>query len=274
MVVTDLDGTLLPASKRFSQTDLATLQRLEEQGIIRAIATGRSLFSARQVLPPDFPIDYLIFSSGAGIMEWTTQKLLITHNLLSHELQQASALLRAHALDFMLHYPIPENHRFFYYVTGRDNPDFLRRYRRYQQFATPFDPQRPPLESACQIIAIDPNQGESSRYQTIQQALPALKVIRSTSPLDGLSTWIEIFPSTVSKALGSEWLARQHRTQADYALAVGNDYNDLDVLEWAGHSAVVSNAPTDLTQRYQTVRSHNENGFSEAVTLWMNALSL
>lgn len=269
IVVTDLDGTLLPATGKFSRTDLNTLKWLGTQGIIRAIATGRSLFSARRVLPLDFPIDYLIFSSGAGIMDWRTGKLLITHNLEQDDIQRVSRLLQTYELDFMIHHPIPENHRFLYYATGRDNPDFLRRYLRYKEFSQPLVLSRLSLEAACQIVAIDPKQGDASRYRIIRQQLPALRVIRSTSPLDGASTWIEIFPATVSKALASAWVAGQHAIPARNALAIGNDYNDLDLLEWAGHSVVVSNAPADLTQTYHTVSSHNKNGFTEAVSFRM-----
>jgi Cof subfamily protein (haloacid dehalogenase superfamily) len=273
MVVTDLDGTLLPATREFSHTDLNTLKWLGEQGIMCAIATGRSLFSAKGVLPPDFPIDYLIFSSGAGIMHWPTKTLLMTHKLEQSEIHQASGLLQAHELDFMIHHPIPENHRFLYYDTGRNTPDFLRRYRRYKEFAQPLKSDQPGLEAACQIVAIDPYRGDASRYRIIRQQLPTLKVIRSTSPLDGASTWIEIFPTTVSKALASEWVAGRHTIPIRNTLAIGNDYNDLDLLEWAGHSIVVSNAPSELTQTYQTVSSHNENGFTEAVSFWITNIA-
>lgn len=270
MVITDLDGTLLRANGTFSRTDLNTLKELGHRNILRVIATGRSLFSANTVIPPDLPIDYLIFSSGAGIMHWKTQKLLITHNLASAEIRQAFELLHAYKLDFMLHYPIPDNHRFLYHDTMRHNPDFQRRYQRYRQFAARLDLSKPLIQTACQFVAIDPSPGKSSCYAVIQRHLPDLKVIRSTSPMDGISTWIEIFPATVSKGLAGDWVARQHNVQTTATLAVGNDYNDLDVLDWAGRSIVVSNAPADLKQQYQTtINSHDENGFTESVTLWL-----
>jgi len=45
---------------------------------------------------------------------------------------------------------------------------------------------------------------------------------------------------------------------------VGNDYNDLDLLEWAGKSYVVENAPTDLKARFPAVASNNHGGVAEA----------
>lgn len=268
MVVSDLDGTLLRADRTFSATDLATLKALESHQILRAIATGRSLYSASTMIPPDFPIEYLIFSSGAGVAAWPDRALLMTHSLDAAQIEEAADLLLTHELDFMIHYPIPDNHRFVFHATAHENPDFQRRCQRYLPFAEPLDWSRPMLPAACQIVAIDPRPGEASQYAAVRDALPQLKVIRTTSPFDGVSTWIEIFPRTVSKGMAGDWVARRHGIFPASVLAVGNDYNDLDLLDWAGTGIVVGNAPPELQQRYRTVSSHNDNGFTEAVTAW------
>jgi HAD superfamily hydrolase (TIGR01484 family) len=271
MVITDLDGTLLQTEGIISVTNLATLEELGRRQIVRVIATGRSLYSARHLLPDSFPIDYLIFSSGAGILDWCTQQLLVAHHLTGEELAVAIDLLLMYDVDFMVHKPIPDNHYFSYHATGRENPDFVRRYQRYQAFAVPLDLASSDQHQACQIVAIDPNQGSQSKYDLIKQQLRTLKVIRSTSPMDGVSTWIEIFPASVSKALASEWLARKHNVNRTTTLALGNDYNDLDLLQWAGHNFVVCNAPSDLKHAYRSVNSNDDDGFTEAVKIWLDS---
>jgi len=75
IVITDLDGTLLPSKGAFHPTDVATLQALAQTPILRLIATGRSLYSAYKAIPLNFPIDYLIFSSGAGILDCIPNRL-------------------------------------------------------------------------------------------------------------------------------------------------------------------------------------------------------
>lgn len=269
LVITDLDGTLLQTNRKFSPTDIATLEELGRNHTLRLIATGRSLYSAKDVIPPDFPIDYLIFSSGAGIVDWASQRILISYHLSEDEISTAIELLVAHHLDFMVHKPIPDNHYFWYHRQNHENPDFLRRYRRYQAFASPLTVPNFTVKKACQLLAIDPRQGPHSHYEHIKHRLPMLKVIRSTSPLDGASTWIEIFPKSVSKSLAGLWLARKYAIPQTDVLALGNDYNDLDLLDWAGTSFVVSNAPVELQRRYKTVKSNNNNGFTDAVNTWV-----
>lgn len=271
MVITDLDGTLLRSDRTFSPANLATLEYLGERQILRVIATGRSLYSLRKVVPEDFPIDYVIFSSGAGIIDWRTQQLLIAHHLSLQEVTTALNLLMEHHLDFMLHHPIPENHHFWYYSTGRENPDFFRRYELYRDFAAPFHPTGMPVpEKACQFVAIVSFPEAFSQYTIVREQLPGLKVIRATSPLDSASIWIEIFPQSVSKALASAWLADRFQLPYSQILALGNDYNDLDLLQWAEYSVVVANAPSDLKALYRIVRSNDQDGFTQAVEMWMN----
>ena len=62
LVASDLDGTLLNMDKTVSADDFSTLNSLGDKNIYRVIATGRTLFSLKEVITKDFPIDYIIFS--------------------------------------------------------------------------------------------------------------------------------------------------------------------------------------------------------------------
>ena len=71
-VFTDLDGTLLGSDQQLSPANHDVLEVLGQQGILRVVVTGRSLFSCRRVLDRSFPIDLLVTSSGAGIFSFPT----------------------------------------------------------------------------------------------------------------------------------------------------------------------------------------------------------
>jgi hydroxymethylpyrimidine pyrophosphatase-like HAD family hydrolase len=116
------------------------------------------------------------------------------------------------------------------------------------------------------LLAVIPPDLE--RMEVLRRALSGLQVIRTTSPVDGRSIWVEFFPQGVSKASGCAWLAdRLGLGQAD-VYALGNDYNDLHMLEWAGHAAVVANAASDLREQFAVVSSHDEDGLTSACTRW------
>ena len=53
-------------------------------------------------------------------------------------------------------------------------------------------------------------------------------------------------------------------------VSVGNDYNDLDLLEWTDTSYVVGNAPQDLKNRFTGVASNDSGGVAEAAQRWLD----
>ncbi len=264
MVVTDLDGTLLDASARLGGANRQALERLGETGSLRVIATGRSLHSAERVLDADFPIDYLVFSSGAGILDWRSRALLVAHEMQGADAEGTLELLLGMGLAFMVHHGVPDNHHFYFHRVDGDNPDFDRRCERYSDFAAPLRGRILDQMQVSQFLAIEAP-GSDSKYDTLVTALEHLNVVLTTSPLDHRSRWIEIFPPAASKSQASEWLRERHAVAHHDVLAVGNDYNDRDLLEWSHHSYVVANAAASLKARYQVVASNDEQGFAEAV---------
>lgn len=263
MVITDLDGTLANPDGKISKSDLNTLKQLGDNSIIRVIATGRSLYSANKVLDDNLPIDYLLFSSGAGILKWKNKEIIKNASLNAKEMQSINKYLMNINADFMLHFPIPDNHKFFYHESGKNNPDFIRRIKVYNQFCGPINSRPLTLKTACQYVIIVAD--NSITHEKISEELKAFSVIRTTSPLDKQTLWIEIFPANISKGQSAAWLCNDLCINQEDVLSIGNDYNDLDLLEWSGYSFVVENAPSVLRNQFNFTKSNHESALMHAV---------
>ncbi|MCG8615242.1 MAG: HAD hydrolase family protein, partial [Desulfobacterales bacterium] len=98
----------------------------------------------------------------------------------------------------------------------------------------------------------------------IQGQLADFSVIHATSPLDHRSAWIEVFHPEVSKSRSVNWLTDKLGISQDRVVAVGNDYNDHDLLEWAGLGLLVANGPDDMKERFTAVATNNRCGVSDA----------
>lgn len=268
MIITDLDGTLLRDDKTVSEDDYKTLLRFGEQSVLRVVATGRNLFSVSKVLPDTFPIDYLVFSTGAGIVEWKTKRIIETYHLRAGEISMVFRFLRKNGHDFMIHGPIPDNHHFVYYKGTKDNPDFFRRIGHYKDFSKEGVNGKLPMQNACQFLIIEPETTSLDTYHDMKRNLPDVKIIRTTSPLDKKSLWIEIYSNRVSKAHAGAYIAGLHSIPSEHVVAIGNDYNDVDMLRWAGTKSVVANAPGELQREFPTVPGNNCSGFTHAVEEW------
>ena len=265
MVVTDLDGTLLNSDQKVSADDLKSMKDLGDQGIIRVIATGRSPYSFQRVMATDFPIDYLIFSSGAGIMDYRSKEILYSKNLPEKIVHDIAGTFRDLNIPFKVLAPVPENHNYVYYKNGELHPDFVRRMETYRGFEKPISFDPPNFGEACQFLIILPP--DPARFEELKSLFEGVKVIRATSPLDHKSIWMEIYHRDVSKGKAVDYLCKMNRIHSGEVMGIGNDYNDTDLLEFVGQPFVVANAPSELKALYRMATSHNESGFSEAVKI-------
>jgi len=269
LFILDFDGTLLRSDRTVASEDREALQQLGELGIIRVIATGRSLFSFNTVTISNLPMDFVIFSTGAGLTQYNGAEIIRKLHLEARAVDLATKVLKAHRLDFMIHRTIPDNHRFAYYRTNHNNADFDRRLELYRRYADMLTETSIGFGPATQLLAVVPAAGGIAVLDAIRKELVDFNVIQTTSPLDGQSTWIEIFPATVSKSQTAAWLAEELQIDKRQTVSIGNDYNDLDLLEWTASSYVVDNAPADLKYRFTTVASNDNGGVAQAVKKWL-----
>lgn len=263
MLITDLDGTLLNNDHCVSQQDRDTLFQLGRKNILRVIATGRSYYSVQKVLPADFPIDFIILSSGIGIMDWQNKQLIATHSIDEMTVEKTIPLLKQNQVNFMLHAPLPDNHYFMYFKNNHTNKDFNRRLELYKKFAKPLQSVPYEIGQASQFVCIFPP--DEHFPEELKNELTNLNLVRATSPIDHKSKWYELYPSQVSKAKAAGFLANKFGIDSNEAVALGNDYNDRDLLDWAGSPFVVENAPEELKSIYPVTVSNTQSALSRCV---------
>ena len=270
MIVTDLDGTLLNSDGSISDTDFETLENLGKQGYCRVIATGRSPFSISKTFVLDqLPIDYLVFSSGSGIIDLKSNNMILAYNLSEKQVKRAYNHLNFLGLDFFILDPVPDNHKCKYSKASYNNTDFEHRLSLYKEYAEDITAKHFEPSQSCQFIAILNGKDAVEIYEEVKVYFHDLAVIRSTSPLDHRSLWLEIYSPEVSKANGIRHLAELHSISQKNIMAVGNDYNDIDMLRWAGHGYAVKNAPDEMKDEFIPVASNNHSGFTDAVKRWL-----
>ena len=264
VVITDLDGTILPRGGRISGAVLDAFQRIGKSGNVRIIATGRNLYSARQVLADDFPIDYLVFASGAGVMRWRDKKILSAYHLSEKDAHEIARYLWDFSINFTVQREIPNNHYYYYTEHYPQHSDYLRRLETYKMFGIPISsPEEIHGEITQFVMILDAVQ--LRLIEDIRMQLAGYSIVRTTSPLDNRAIWLEIFAKGVNKGTACRNLLEWLGIDCANCVGLGNDYNDVDFLDICGHAAVVSNASVQLKALYKTVASDREDGFVEFV---------
>ena len=280
LFVTDLDGTLLTDRKNIAVADLHALQHLRDRGFLVAIATGRSNYSFNKLIDQldssglnnALAVDYVIVSTGAGLMTFPDSRIVTSFALSNDDVFCISEYLENYGLDYMIHKPVPDTKRFLYSSHGGDNPDFHNRLKIYKSYSTPFSKSNlQKFGKATEVVCIVPAEEGHVLADKLMTELSQFSVIKATSPLDGESVWIEIFPSNVSKSQTTAFLAERMNIQHQNICAVGNDFNDDDLLQWVEHGYLVSNGPSSMKEKLHVVGSNNEGGVCEAIDHWLGS---
>ena len=80
-------------------------------------------------------------------------------------------------------------------------------------------------------------------------------------------TLIDILPPDVSKGHGVAKLAEMNALSPDEVMVIGDNFNDLEMLEYASTAVVMGNADPSLLERpeFYTTLSNDESGVAAAI---------
>lgn len=264
-LIIDLDGTVLPARQRaISPGNLDALHRAARRGLTRVLATGRSPRSLLRALPGGLPVDYIVFSSGAGILRCSDNAILYRRELTLADTLHVASILWPHDINFTIQAHIPHNHRFLYREASTPHEDFRRRIQDYPGQGLPIHSLSDIRDGGTQFLAIlDARQ--LPLHHHLRAALASYSVIRATSPVDHQAIWTEIFAPGVNKGTSCQWLLHHLGLTFAECAGLGNDYNDVDFLTRCAHPAVVANAPDDLRRRFPVVPADTLDGLAHFI---------
>ncbi len=251
LVAIDMDGTLLPTfSQQISSRNAQALKAAQEAGIVVAIATGRRQAYSAPIfdglgLRADMP---LLTSNGAVTRTLAGQPLDRSH-MDAKVARALCGLLRPFgAVVFTFDHEGP----------GELVLEDLE--QTHGRIALWVDTNRKsiavvkPLEDALQD-GNDPIQGMVagglSKMRHAEKALKesswnnACACIRTEYPGRDLSI-LDLLPPGVSKGWALQRLAARLGINRKETMAIGDNWNDVDMLEWAGQSVMMGNAAQEL----------------------------
>jgi Cof subfamily protein (haloacid dehalogenase superfamily) len=267
LIAVDIDGTLLNSQFRISEMDLQSLRRANQQGIEVILVTGRrhafALPIAQQL---GFDL-WLISSNGAvtrslrgeafhrdllpattclelcAAMQEFRGNMVVTFD---KESKGALVLERMDELTSSIRHWLEKNMQYIEFVV--------------------------PIENA---VVADPVQamfcGPISRMQVAVRALEfsqikdQITVVRTEYPVRDLCI-VDVLNRDCSKGHALKRWAQYRGIPREQVMAIGDNFNDLEMLAFAGVPFIMGNACEELKARGWPVTSCNdENGVAAAV---------
>ena len=264
LVATDLDGTFLKDDRSISANNLKALHLLGDKDMIRVAATGRNLHKVEEVIRGDVPFDYIVFSSGAGVFDWKRRKHIFNRNIDSKSSKKISNYFIERRLNFHAFFPVPQNHKHWYFRGDKKCEEFERYFEFNNAYATDITKSGIPETEMCQFLVIIPeNREKFEQFKTEVESLSSgIRVIRTSSPITKGYIWIEVFHKSVSKGNGVQHICDLHDIEYGSTMGIGNDYNDFDLLDFTAYSFMTENAPSEISELYETAPSNENDAFA------------
>ena len=267
LIAIDIDGTLLNSHFEVSQANLQALRRAHAEGLEIVLVTGRRHTFAMPIATTlGFDL-WLMSSNGAvtksssgelfhrDLLPAATARKLLQHmsefrgnTVLTFDLEGKGALIVERTDE--LHGSISR---------------WMEKNSAYIEYAVP-------LEKA---LTCDPIQamfcGTIARMQQAQWHLANagmqddITVLKTEYPARDL-TIVDVLNQGCSKGHAVARWAQHRRLSRDQVMAIGDNYNDVEMLEFAGVPVIMGNACPELKRAGWTVTFDNDrNGVAAAI---------
>lgn len=265
LIATDLDGTFLGKGCDMPEENLKAVKAAQAKGILVCACTARPFCMGKHMVKKGGFDDLCVINNGAAVVDASTGRQLYRKGIPPEYFR--GLLEAAISFDAMVQ---SWNHEFvgLYSSTMGD-----RGLQRLQEWTNPN------YEMHCEMRVYDTVENmdlgcrdvaeklmiwmDYRHAKEVEQALSKVCDVEITSSFSGL---IEVTMPGATKGQGLRRMAELYGIAPEHVMAVGDNFNDIGMLEFAGIKVAVGNCEESLRKVAQYVVASNlEAGFAQAV---------
>ena len=278
LIASDMDGTLLDSKMSISKDNASAIREAERLGIEFMIATGRAYTEAKPVLDEAGIKCAMISLNGAKVFDKDG------NTLFTAGIEKKTT---AEVMDIM------DANNVYFEVSTNKGIFSAHQEKRIENFAAHIASTMPHLTykvaiamSAAHLSLLNINYIEDIRTLLDQEDIEILKIIgfsmdgpKILAPasaqvrqlLDLVVTSsaqnnIEINHKNAQKGIAVAHVAKDRGIPAKEVMTIGDNFNDVSMLQWADVSFAMGNAELEVKDHAKYVTSTNlENGVGEAI---------
>jgi len=267
LIAVDLDGTLLNSKVELSTENRDALNRAHEAGIEIVLGTGRRHDFALPIAK-SLEFDLWLFSSNGAVTRSTRDETFHRDLLPKETAIRLAQAMRRYRNYMVLTFDRPamgaivcENHEELYGVIQRwmdKNADFIE-YISPIELALTEDPIQAMFCGPIELM----NQAQEDLNATGFRE--DMTVLRTQYDFRDLCI-VDILNAGCSKGHALERWAQHRGLERSEVMAIGDNYNDVEMLTFAGHPVIMGNACAELKLNGWTeTLHHDEHGVAAAI---------
>jgi Cof subfamily protein (haloacid dehalogenase superfamily) len=253
LVAIDLDGTLLTDDYKILPQSKAGLKLLQQADIGIIICTGRGPNACYHIMDELQLEGYYITHNGGVTLHYPGHEIYSINDMTRQELEGVISFCREKSIHFDVSTP------FHMYIEGI-TPAAEQMYQLYR--VEPI--LRPSIEGVNEQFAKFTLFAEESildkAYPILIKKNPHLRISRSGK------TFIDVLHPNATKEIALKQYCDAKGIAAEEVVAIGNYFNDIGMLHWAGLGIAMANSPDEVIRAADKItEGNNEFGILKAI---------
>ncbi|MBP1989227.1 Cof-type HAD-IIB family hydrolase [Paenibacillus eucommiae] len=257
LIALDVDGTLLNDNYQISDKTKQIIRRVHEEGSQIVLCTGRGPASTLPILDELGLEGTVITHNGAATVhsDSSGKQLLHQYPFSLDDIQSMLQYVRSENIHFDVNTP------FDMYI------EKLEEYEKqmYKKFL--IDPQIVANVTDLLLPIVKFTLfGQPEVLDRVQQVWEEQKLYGSLRMIRSGDLFIDLMNPLANKGNALKDLAESWNIDAKHVMAVGNYYNDIEMMSYAGLGLAVANSPDGVKAAADAViASNNDDGVYEAI---------
>lgn len=236
LIACDLDETLIKPDRTIDEKDIVAIQKLKNKGVKFVLATGRGYNTVQGTLKEldlwNEPDQYVISYNGGAITENKGNRLLFFKGISFEKAQELYR--RGLSYDVCIH--VYTKDAVYAYNLTEDEKAYVKNRQKMTEI---FDSNIDFLKGQ-EIVKVLYTNTDFEYLQKIDQDLKDITFDMDVSYSS--NRYIEFNQKGVNKGAGLKQLASLLHVDIKDTIAIGDNYNDLSMIQIAGLGAGVQNA--------------------------------
>ncbi|HEX8118823.1 MAG TPA: HAD family hydrolase [Pyrinomonadaceae bacterium] len=276
LIALDLDGTLLDSRGRVPERNRAAIDEARARGVGVALVTGRRFRDARP-LALELGLDVPVIAHNGALTKHAHSLETVSATLMPVEAARAVVRIgRVHGADALVSddhvgagllvydHVSPGNTALVKYiewsrrVVGEDAAAAIRRVESLDEYLD-HDPLHVAFSGGCAAM-------ERLSGVMKEELGGAVRLLLTLYPKMDFAL-LDVLHPEASKGAGLAAVAAEQGLTREEVLAVGDNFNDLEMLEWAGTGVLMGNADPGLRAagRFHSTAANDDAGVAEAI---------
>jgi hypothetical protein len=269
LLATDIDGTLLNPQFQISEGDLTALGRAHAAGIEVVLVTGRRHTFALPIAK-QLGFDLWLISSNGAVTRSLSGETFHRDMMPAETCRKLCGAMQVFRGNTVLTFDKETKGAIVLErmdELGASIRRWLEKNMEYIEFVVPIE--KALVTNPVQAMFCGTMARMSVALQGLEQAGMdgMVTVLRTEYPERDLSM-IDVLNAGCSKGHALERWAAHRGYRREEVMAVGDNHNDVEMLEFAGHPVIMGNACEELRARgWRVTRGNHECGVAAAVEL-------